>query len=76
MCANSVIVNNSPVGTEIIESNGRSQGLGYSDIAIFFRSVKYDAKLYLNALKEAGFPYSVSGIGGLFDSGYLKKKCC
>lgn len=56
------------IGIEIVESEGRRRGLTYSDIAIFFRSVKYDAKLYLNALKAAGIPFAVSGIGGLFDS--------
>lgn len=56
------------IGTEIAEPDGRRRGLTYSDIAIFFRSVKYDAKPYLYALKEAGIPFAVSGIGGLFDS--------
>lgn len=56
------------IGTEIVEPEGRRRGLTYSDIAIFFRSVRYDAEPYLKALKDAGIPFAVSGIGGLFDS--------
>lgn len=56
------------IGTEIIDSDGRKRGLCYSDIAVFFRSVKFDAAPYLNALREAGIPVAVSGIGGLFES--------
>jgi DNA helicase-2/ATP-dependent DNA helicase PcrA len=56
------------IGTEITDFNGRKRGLSYSDISVFFRSVKYDAEPYLNALREAGVPVAVSGIGGLFES--------
>lgn len=56
------------IGTEIIDSDGRKRGLCYSDIAVFFRSVKFDAAPYLNALRESGIPVAVSGIGGLFES--------
>ena len=55
------------IGTEYIEKDGSIRGLTYSDIAIFFRSVKYDAEPYINALKEADLPVAVSGVGGLFD---------
>jgi len=57
------------LGAQWNENNGRQRGLAYSDIAIFFRSVKYDGQPYLEALEEAGIPYAVSGIGGLFEAG-------
>ncbi len=56
------------IGTEVTETDGKKRGLNYSDIAIFFRSVMYDAEPYLNALEEAGIPVAVNGIGGLFES--------
>jgi DNA helicase-2/ATP-dependent DNA helicase PcrA len=56
------------IGTEIIDSDGKKRGITYSDIAIFFRSVKYDGGPYLEALEEAGIPVAVNGIGGLFES--------
>jgi len=56
------------IGVEIIESDGKRRGISYSDIAIFFRSVKYDGEPYVKALKEAGIPVAVNGIGGLFES--------
>lgn len=56
------------VGTEWVEKNDRKRGIAYSDIAIFFRSVRYDGRPYLDALENAGIPYAVSGIGGLFES--------
>lgn len=55
-------------GVQWIENNGHKRGLAYSDMAIFFRSVKYDGQPYLEALDEAGIPYAVSGIGGLFEA--------
>jgi len=55
------------IGTEWIDNNGRVRGLSYSDIAIFFRSVRYEAKPYLEALDLAKIPYAVSGVGGLFE---------
>lgn len=56
------------IGTAWIDSNVPERGLAYSDIAIFFRSVRYDARPYLEALDKAGIPYAVSGIGGLFEA--------
>jgi DNA helicase-2/ATP-dependent DNA helicase PcrA len=56
------------IGTEWTEKNGKKRGLAYSDIAIFFRSVKYDSPRYIDALREADIPIAVSGIGGLFDT--------
>lgn len=56
------------IGTEWTDSDGRTRGLAYSDIAIFFRSVRYDGRPYLDALEKAGIPYAVSGIGGLFEA--------
>jgi len=50
------------------EKNGTPRGLAYSDMAIFFRSVRYDGRPYLDALEAAGIPYAVSGIGGLFEA--------
>jgi DNA helicase-2/ATP-dependent DNA helicase PcrA len=56
------------IGTEVIDTDGKKRGVTYSDIAIFFRSVKYDSEPYLHALEEAGIPVAVNGIGGLFES--------
>lgn len=56
------------IGTEWIEKDGRKRGLAHSDIAIFFRSVKYDSHPYLNAMNNAEIPFAVSGIGGLFEA--------
>jgi DNA helicase-2/ATP-dependent DNA helicase PcrA len=56
------------VGTEWADKHNRKRGLAYSDIAVFFRSVRYDGRPYLDALGQAGIPYAVSGIGGLFES--------
>jgi DNA helicase-2/ATP-dependent DNA helicase PcrA len=58
-----------------MEANGRNRGLAYSDMAIFFRSVKYDAQPYLDALDKAGIPYAVSGIGGLFQAPEVDEIC-
>ncbi len=54
------------IGTRWEDNNGQERGLAYSDMAIFFRSVKYDSQPYLEALQHAGIPYAVSGVGGLF----------
>jgi len=54
------------IGTQWTDNDGRTRGLAYSDIAIFFRSVRYDSHPYLDALDKAGIHYAVSGIGGLF----------
>ena len=59
---------NSLIGTEWKDTNGCTRGLAYSDIAIFFRSVRYDGRPYLDALEKAGIPYAVSGVGGLFEA--------
>jgi DNA helicase-2/ATP-dependent DNA helicase PcrA len=56
------------IGVKWGGNNGQSRGLAYSDIAIFFRSVKYDGRPYLDALERAGIKYAVSGIGGLFEA--------
>ncbi len=56
------------IGIEIIDTDGKKRGITYSDIAIFFRSVRYDGEPYLDALEEAGIPVAVNGIGGLFES--------
>ncbi len=56
------------IGRQWVDKDGHARGLAYSDIAIFFRSVKWDGRPYLDALDEAGIPYAVSGIGGLFDT--------
>jgi DNA helicase-2/ATP-dependent DNA helicase PcrA len=56
------------IGTVLKDSDGKKRGLTYSDIAIFFRSVKYDAEPYLTALEALDIPVAVSGIGGLFTS--------
>jgi DNA helicase II / ATP-dependent DNA helicase PcrA len=56
------------IGTRWTDNDGHTRGLAYSDIAIFFRSVRYDSRAYLDALDEAGIRYAVSGIGGLFEA--------
>lgn len=56
------------IGTEWTDKNNNKRGLAYSDIAIFFRSVKYEAKSYIEAFEKENIPYTVSGIGGLFES--------
>jgi len=56
------------IGVQWIDKDKRKRGLAYSDIAVFFRSVKYDGSPYLDAFDEAGIPYAVSGVGGLFDT--------
>lgn len=56
------------IGTEWTNADGSKRGLAYSDIAIFFRSVKYDGQPYLDGLRGSNIPFAVSGIGGLFDT--------
>ena len=56
------------IGTKWLDKDRHERGLSYSDIAIFFRSVKFDGRPYLDALDAAKIPYAVSGIGGLFDA--------
>jgi len=56
------------IGTEWINNDGSKRGLAYSDIALLFRSVKYGAQPYLDALNDAGIPYAVTNIGGLFEA--------
>ncbi len=56
------------IGTDWTEKDGKTRGLTYSDITLFFRSVRYEARPYLDALDNANIPYAVSGIGGLFES--------
>ncbi|MBA7479381.1 ATP-dependent DNA helicase Rep [subsurface metagenome] len=56
------------IGTEWTDNDGSKRGLAYSDIALFFRSVKYGAQPYLDALDAAGIPFAVINIGGLFEA--------
>ena len=56
------------IGTEWTNIDGSKRGLAYSDIALLFRSVKYGAQPYLNALNKAGILYAVTNIGGLFEA--------
>lgn len=56
------------IGTEWTNADGTKRGLAYSDIAIFFRSVKFDGQVYLDALRANNIPYAVSGVGGLFET--------
>jgi len=44
------------------------RGLTYSDISILLRSVRNDARPIVHALDEAGIPYIVGGMDGLFDT--------
>jgi DNA helicase-2/ATP-dependent DNA helicase PcrA len=59
---------NNLIGVEWHENDGNFRGLSYSDIAMFFRSVKNQAKPYLDALDNAQIPYIVSGVCGLMDT--------
>ncbi|MBA7621716.1 ATP-dependent DNA helicase Rep [subsurface metagenome] len=56
------------VGTEWTNNDSSKRGLAYSDIAILFRSVKYGAQPYLDALDKAKIPFAVTNIGGLFEA--------
>ncbi|MBT3463787.1 ATP-dependent helicase, partial [archaeon] len=44
----------------------------YSDVSILFRSVKRDAKRFIDELDELGIKYEVIGDGGLFQKNYIK----
>lgn len=44
------------------------RGLTYSDMAILLRSVRRDARPIMQALDNAGIPYVVGGMDGLFDT--------
>ena len=48
----------------ILHRSGRIAHFG--DIAILFRSVRYHAGYYIDALQEAGLPFSITGDGGFF----------
>lgn len=54
------------VGTEYLDGS-QIRKLKFSDIALLFRSISYEAGPYLDALKSAGIPVVFSGAGGLFD---------
>lgn len=47
---------------------GEIRGLTWSDCAILLRSVKNSAGPIVSALREAGIPYVVKGVAGLFDT--------
>lgn len=55
--------------------NGGTRGLSWSDCAILLRSVKNSAGPILDALREAGVPYVVKGMAGLFDTAEIKSAC-
>ena len=55
------------VDTEYYDGH-QTRMLNYNDIALFFRSIKYEAAPYIKALQKAGFPLVYSGVGGLFDT--------
>jgi DNA helicase-2/ATP-dependent DNA helicase PcrA len=55
--------------------NGETRGLSWSDCAILLRSVKNSAGAVLDALREAGIPYVVKGMAGLFDTAEVKAAC-
>lgn len=44
------------------------RGLSYSDFAVLLRSVRNDAAPIRTALEQAGIPYVVTGMNGLFDT--------
>ena len=55
--------------------NGETCGLSWSDCAILLRSVKNSAEPILHALREAGIPYVVKGMAGLFDTAEVQAAC-
>jgi len=54
------------VGKEFYEEQGPRK-LKYSDVALFFRSVRNKADVYIEALKASGIPVIYAGIGGLIN---------
>ncbi len=44
------------------------RGLSYSDMAILLRSVRHDAKPFIDALNKERIPFIVSGMEGLFET--------
>jgi len=56
------------IGAGWTNDDGSKRGLVYSDIALLFRSVKYGAQPYLDALEESGIPFAVINVGGLFEA--------
>jgi len=55
--------------------DGGTRGLSWSDCAILLRSVKNSAGPVLSALREAGIPYMVKGMAGLFDTTEVQAAC-
>lgn len=53
------------VGKEY-EEDGKWRRLKYSDFAFLFRSIRYEANPYIEALQEAGIPMVFAGTGDLF----------
>ncbi len=48
--------------------DSEERGLTYSDVAILLRSVRNDARPFTQALDNAGIPYIVNGMDGLFET--------
>lgn len=55
--------------------NSETRGLSWSDCAILLRSVKNSAAPILQALRDAGIPYVVKGMAGLFDTVEVQAAC-
>jgi DNA helicase II / ATP-dependent DNA helicase PcrA len=55
------------VGTEFSEG-GNIRKIKYSDISLLFRSIKIEAKPYIDAFKKNGIPILYSGVGGLLET--------
>ncbi len=55
--------------------NGETRGLSWSDCVILLRSVKNSAGHILDALREAGIPYVVKGMAGLFGATVIQAAC-
>ncbi len=55
--------------------NGETRGLSWSDCVILLRSVKNSAGHILDALREAGIPYVVKGMAGLFGTTEIQAAC-
>lgn len=51
------------------------RGLTWSDCAILFRSVRNSAGPVIDALRQAGIPYVVRGVSGLFDTAEVQAAC-
>ncbi|MEX2375060.1 MAG: ATP-dependent DNA helicase [Dehalococcoidia bacterium] len=62
-------------GLAFTESDGTERGLAYSDVAVLLRSVRGTGQNIIDALRDSGIPYIVTGMTGLFDSPEVYAAC-